>query len=85
MPVLLLVGGASKGGVPQAEVALMRSSLRSFQVDTVAGSGLFVQEEQPQAVLAGVGAMTMAAGGGAIPGASPGVFASPITKPEPVR
>ena len=82
VPVLLLVGGASKGGVPQAEVALMRSSLRSFQVDTVAGSGLFVQEEQPEAVLAGVGAMTLAAGGGETPGATPGLFVPPITKPE---
>jgi pimeloyl-ACP methyl ester carboxylesterase len=53
-PVLLLVGGASKGGAPRQEVALMRSSLRSFEVDTLPGAGLYLQEERPQAVVDGV-------------------------------
>ncbi|MBI4503317.1 MAG: alpha/beta hydrolase [Gemmatimonadetes bacterium] len=57
-PVLLLVGGASKGGAPGAEIALLRSSLASFRVDTIAGSGLFVQEERPEAVLGAVQRVT---------------------------
>jgi pimeloyl-ACP methyl ester carboxylesterase len=53
-PVVLLVGDKSKGGVPKEEIALMRSSLRSFEADTIKGSGLYVQEERPGAVVEGV-------------------------------
>jgi pimeloyl-ACP methyl ester carboxylesterase len=53
-PVLLLKGSGSKGGVPVAEVELLAATLPSFDVDTIAGSGLYIQEERPAAVVDGV-------------------------------
>ena len=55
IPVLLLVGGAFKGGgAPRAEIELLASSLAAFDVDTVPGSGFYIQEERPGAVVEGV-------------------------------
>jgi pimeloyl-ACP methyl ester carboxylesterase len=53
-PVLLLVGGASQEGAPASEIEIMRKALGSFAVDTIPGSGLYVQEEAPEAVVEGV-------------------------------
>lgn len=54
-PVRLLVGAAAhEGGVPAEEIALLARALGSFAVDSVAGAGHYIQEEQPGAVLAAV-------------------------------
>jgi len=54
-PVLLLVGGAlHQGGISASEVALLRSRLRAFAIDTVAAAGHYLQEERPDAVAAAV-------------------------------
>lgn len=51
VPVLLLIGGANrKSGIGAQEVAELRDSLPRFSVDTVPGSGIYLQEEQPVAV-----------------------------------
>ncbi len=42
------------GGVSPREVALLAERLPSFSVDSVAGAGHFVYEEQPEAVVAAV-------------------------------
>lgn len=50
-PVVLLVGGHKHtAGPPEAEVMAFQRGLPTFSVDTVPGSGFFVQEEQPAAV-----------------------------------
>lgn len=55
-PVRLVFGNAPhEGGINPAEVLLLGERLQSFAVDTVAGAGLFVHEEQPEAVVAAVG------------------------------
>jgi len=54
-PVVLLLGGARHdGGPPPAELALLARSLPAFTVDTLAGAGHFLYEEQPQTVVAAV-------------------------------
>ncbi len=54
-PVRLLVGTAPHaGGVPAADEDELRSSLPSFSIDSVPGSGHYIHEEQPQAVAATV-------------------------------
>jgi len=54
-PILLMVGsGRRGGGIPHEEMTLMRGSLRSLEVDTLPGAGLYLQEERPQAVADGV-------------------------------
>ena len=54
-PVRLLVGGARHvGGTPGDELELMKRSLGSFAVDSQPGAGHFINEEQPQAVVASV-------------------------------
>lgn len=54
-PVRLLVGTAEhEGGVPRGEVALLAQSLAEFAVDSVAGAGHYIHEEQPAAVLVAV-------------------------------
>ena len=55
-PILLMVGGGLRrgGGIPHEELALMRGSFRSLEVDTLPGAGLYLQEERPQAVADGV-------------------------------
>jgi pimeloyl-ACP methyl ester carboxylesterase len=54
-PVRLLLGTARhEGGVPPEDVDVLRRSVRSFIVDSVLGSGHYIYEEQPGAVLAAV-------------------------------
>jgi pimeloyl-ACP methyl ester carboxylesterase len=54
-PVRLLVGTAAHdGGVPAEEIAILARTLPAFTVDSVAGAGHYIQEEQPGAVLAAV-------------------------------
>lgn len=54
-PVRLLLGTAPhESGVPPKDVELLRTSLSSFSVDSVVGSGHYIQEEQPAAVVAAV-------------------------------
>ncbi len=51
-PVQLLVGTAPhEGGMAAAELAELRASLASLAIERVAGSGLYIHEEQPQAVV----------------------------------
>src|SRR5881296_940408 len=54
-PVRLVVGSAPhSGGIPAAEVRVLAAHLPAFTVDTVAGAGHFLYEEQPQAVFAAI-------------------------------
>jgi pimeloyl-ACP methyl ester carboxylesterase len=53
VPVRLLVGAVPhQSGVGAEQIALLAQRLPDFSVDSVAGSGQYVQEEQPEAVLA---------------------------------
>jgi D-alanyl-D-alanine dipeptidase len=55
MPVRLLVGTVSHPAEVTADQrAQLGSALRNFSIDSVAGSGQYIQEEQPGAVLAAV-------------------------------
>ena len=50
-PVLLLLGGAPHhDGPPPEQVEEMRAGLPSFAVDSIAGAGHYLHEEQPDAV-----------------------------------
>ncbi len=54
-PVRLLIGTARhESGVPADAVAALRAALPSLSIDSVPGSGHYIQEEQPQAVVAAV-------------------------------
>jgi len=54
-PVRLLLGTAiHEGGVSAEEVAVLAAALPAFIVDSVAGAGHFIYEEQPAAVVAAV-------------------------------
>ncbi len=54
-PVLLVVGAVRHDGdVGGQEVQLLERTVRSFALDSVAGAGHFIYEEQPAAVLAAV-------------------------------
>jgi pimeloyl-ACP methyl ester carboxylesterase len=60
VPVLLLVAKASNGtGAPRKEIELLRRSLASFEVDTVANSGCYIHEEAPEAVVRAVQRMVL--------------------------
>jgi len=51
-PVRLLVGTAQhEGGVPAGDLRALRAGLSSLSIETVTGSGLYIYEEQPQAVV----------------------------------
>jgi pimeloyl-ACP methyl ester carboxylesterase len=55
VPVLLLVGTVRHPAEVTADQrAMLGSTLRNFGIDTVAGSGQYIHEEQPAAVLAAV-------------------------------
>ena len=57
-PVRLLVGTARhEGGVPAGDVEQLRTGLSSFSIASVLGSGLYIYEEQPQAVVDAVKAV----------------------------
>jgi pimeloyl-ACP methyl ester carboxylesterase len=61
-PVRLLIGTAPhEGVVPSADVAELRTGLPSFTIDSVPGSGHYIYEEQPWAVLAAVVAISLKA------------------------
>ena len=54
-PVVLLVGDTKHdSGPPKEEIALLTDRLPSFTIDTISQSGIFIQEEQPAAVVAAV-------------------------------
>ena len=62
MPVRLLVGTVPHPAEVTADQrATLRSQLRNFDSDSVAGSGQYIQEEQPAAVLAAVARLDQAA------------------------
>jgi pimeloyl-ACP methyl ester carboxylesterase len=54
-PVRLMIGAAThRSGIPSEEVATLAASLPAFSVDSIAGVGHYIFEEQPDAVLRGV-------------------------------
>lgn len=51
-PVRLLIGASNRhGGIGTDEVALLSSRLTDFRADSIAGSGAYVHEERPDAVV----------------------------------
>src|SRR5207253_3175533 len=61
-PVRLVVGGAPhEGDVGAAEVRLLQRTLRAFALDSVAGAGHFLYEEQPEAVVTVLGRLQASA------------------------
>jgi pimeloyl-ACP methyl ester carboxylesterase len=59
VPVRLLFGTAPHpSGIRPEEVELLRTELRDFRIDSVQGSGQYVHEEQPDAVIAAVEQMS---------------------------
>ena len=51
-PVRLLIGTAPHdGGIPAGDVEKLRATLSSLSIESVPGSGLYIYEEQPQAVV----------------------------------
>jgi pimeloyl-ACP methyl ester carboxylesterase len=65
MPVRLLVGTVPHPAEITADQrAMLGSTLRNFGTDSVMGSGQYIQEEQPAAVLAAVARLDMAAAQG---------------------
>jgi pimeloyl-ACP methyl ester carboxylesterase len=66
VPVRLLVGTVSHPAeVTADQQAMLRSTLRNFSADSVAGAGEYIQEEQPAVVLAAVTRLDQAAGAAA--------------------
>ena len=54
-PVRLLIGASNRhGGIGSDEVAVLASRLADFRADSVFGSGVYVHEERPDAVVAAV-------------------------------
>lgn len=63
VPVVLLLAGAQHNAAPSREdVAFLARTLPAFSVDTVPGSGHYVQEERPAAVIAAVRRLAKEAG-----------------------
>jgi hypothetical protein len=61
MPVRLLVGTVPHPAeVTKDQQALLSAKLRNFGTDSVAGSGQYIQEEQPGVVLAAVAELDQA-------------------------
>jgi pimeloyl-ACP methyl ester carboxylesterase len=61
VPVVLLVGTVRHPAEVTADQrAMLGSKLRNFGIDSVAGSGQYIQEEQPEAVLAAVARLARA-------------------------
>jgi pimeloyl-ACP methyl ester carboxylesterase len=62
VPVRLLVGGVSHpSGVKQDERDLLAEKIPDFELESVPGSGQYVHEEQPEAVLKALGDLDRAA------------------------
>jgi pimeloyl-ACP methyl ester carboxylesterase len=61
VPVRLLVGAVPhQSGVGADQIELLRRQLTDFAVESVPGSGQYVQEEQPDAVLTALGKLALA-------------------------
>ena len=61
MPVRLLVGGIDHpSGVKTDERELLAEKIPDFALDTVAGSGQYVHEEQPGVVVEALGSLDQA-------------------------
>jgi pimeloyl-ACP methyl ester carboxylesterase len=61
VPVRLLVGGIDHpSGVKADERELLAEKISDFALDTVAGSGQYVHEEQPQVVVEALGNLDQA-------------------------
>jgi pimeloyl-ACP methyl ester carboxylesterase len=61
VPVRLLVGGIDHpSGVKTDERELLAEKIADFALDTVAGSGQYVHEEQPQVVVEALGSLDQA-------------------------
>jgi pimeloyl-ACP methyl ester carboxylesterase len=61
VPVRLIVGAVPHpSGVGADQIELLRQQLTDFAVESVAGSGQYVQEEQPDAVLTALGKLAAA-------------------------
>jgi len=57
-PVRLLIGASNRhGGIGSDEVAVLASRLADFRADSVFGSGVYVHEERPDALVAAVFAL----------------------------
>jgi pimeloyl-ACP methyl ester carboxylesterase len=62
VPVRLLVGGVPHpSGVKQDERDMLAARIPDFELDSVPGSGQYVHEEQPEAVLRALGDLDQAA------------------------
>jgi pimeloyl-ACP methyl ester carboxylesterase len=62
VPVRLLVGGVSHpSGVKKDERELLAERIPDFELESVPGSGQYVHEEQPEAVLKALGELDLAA------------------------
>jgi hypothetical protein len=62
-PVRLLVGTVEHPAeVPQEQRELLHTRLKDFASDSVVGSGQYVHEEQPQAVVAAIARLRAVAG-----------------------
>jgi pimeloyl-ACP methyl ester carboxylesterase len=62
VPVTLLVGGAPhRREVPVEQRELLQQRIARFSMETVPGAGQYIQEERPEAVLAAVGRLDLAA------------------------
>ena len=58
-PVRLLIGSANRrGGIESAETALLRERIPDFATDSVADSGVYVHEEQPEVVVSAILSLT---------------------------
>jgi pimeloyl-ACP methyl ester carboxylesterase len=72
LPIHLLIGGAPRGsGVPEGQFKLFVARVPQLVIDTIAGSGLRIHEEQPGVVIKAVHDMLKQLGG-AQPGAGLG-------------
>ena len=61
-PVRLVVGGAPhEGDVGASELRLLQRTVRAFALDSVAGAGHFLYEEQPEAVVTVLGRLQASA------------------------
>ena len=60
-PVRLLIGSANRqGGIESSETTLLRQRIPDFAVDSVASSGAYLHEEQPEVVVRAI--LSLAAG-----------------------
>ena len=83
VPVRLLLGTvAHSSEVKPEEVELLSSQLSDFAVDSVLGAGQYIQEEQPDAVIAAVERLAHATGEAPEPASHPMAPAAPGITPD---